>query len=320
MILSAQYNAPFLLKNGHFNTIFPTLFRPVPSLSYVRERVELPDGDFMDLDWSKVGSKKAILVLHGLEGSSDSTYIKGMIRAFNQANWDGVGMNFKGCSGEINRQLTSYHMGASEDLRMVVAHLIERHEYEELVIIGFSLGGNVVLKYMGEEGKNAPQAIRCAVAFSVPCDIPSTNVELAKWQNGIYLRRFMKSLNGKLEGKLTEYADQINLPDNRLPRTFQEYDDCYTGPIHGFKNAKHYWETCSSKHFVADIRVPTLLVNALDDSFLGEGCYPYQIAEDHPYFHFETPKNGGHVGFVAFNKERKYWSEKRALAFVETHK
>lgn len=320
MIKKATYKAPLLLRNGHLNTIFPTLFRRLPPLHYVRERLELPDDDFIDLDWSKVGSRKTVLVLHGLEGSSDSLYIKGMIRAFNQANWDGVGMNFRGCSGEINRQLTSYHMGATADLKAIVTHLIEQHRYEELVIIGFSLGGNVVLKYMGEEGRNAPKAVRCAIAFSVPCDIPSTNVELAKWQNGIYLRRFMKSLNGKLEGKLEAYADQIVLPEDRLPRTFREYDDCYTGPIHGFKNAQHYWESCSSKNFVADIRVPTLLVNALDDSFLGEGCYPYHIAKNHSYFHLETPKDGGHVGFVAFNAQKRYWSEERALAFMENQK
>ncbi|MEL6942772.1 MAG: alpha/beta fold hydrolase, partial [Bacteroidota bacterium] len=224
IISSSSYRASGLFKFGHCNTIFPTLFRRVDDLNYVRERVELPDGDFIDLDWSKVGSKQLVLVLHGLEGSSDGIYIKGMIRAFNRAGWDGVAMNFRGCSGEMNRKLKSYNMGASDDLRNIITHLLATNSYQKLVLIGSSLGGNVILKYLGEEGKEVPSLINRAIAFSVPCDIPSTNVELKKWSNQIYLKRFLGTLNEKLQTKAKAFPNQMQFSGKKL-KTFQDFED-----------------------------------------------------------------------------------------------
>ncbi|MEM8524296.1 MAG: alpha/beta fold hydrolase [Bacteroidota bacterium] len=316
IITSSNYQATGIFKNGHLNTIFPTLFRRIKEVHYKRERVELPDGDFIDLDWSRQSNRQLVLVLHGLEGSSDSVYIRGMIRAFNRAGWDGVAMNFRSCSGDPNRKLKSYNMGASDDLKLIINHLKESTTYKKLVLIGSSLGGNVILKYLGEEGENAPNFIDRAITFSVPCDIPSTNEQLKKWYNQIYLKRFLKTLNDKFQEKLTQFPNQIQFSGRRF-RTFQDFDDNYTAPVHGYKNADEYWHRCSSKHFVSNIRVPTLLINALDDSFLGADSYIYELAEKHPFFYLETPKHGGHVGFVDKNEEGLYWSEKRALSFVE---
>jgi len=315
IVSPSTYEATGIFKNGHVNTIFPTLFRKIKDLTYNRERVELPDGDFIDLDWSKVGSEQFVLVLHGLEGSSDSVYIKGMIQAFNRAGWDGVAMNFRGCSGEPNRKLKSYNMGASDDLKLIVKHLQQLNRYKKLVLVGSSLGGNVVLKYLGEEGENTPAFVNRAIVFSVPCDIPSTNVQLKKWYNQVYLKRFLGTLNEKLQIKLEQFPNQIQFQNRKL-KTFQEFDDTYTSPVHGYKNADDYWNRCSSKHFLANIQRPTLLVNALYDSFLGEGSYPYEVAKDHPFLYLETPKHGGHVGFVKRNEEGMYWSEERALKFA----
>ncbi|MEM9887446.1 MAG: alpha/beta fold hydrolase [Bacteroidota bacterium] len=317
MIVKSSYKAPFPFTYGHINTVFPALFRRIKTFSYVRKRMELEDGDFMDLDWSKVGSDRLVLLLHGLEGSSDSNYIKGMIKAFNRHAWDGVALNFRGCSGEPNRLHTGYHMGASADLKAVVNYIHSFNQYKELVLVGFSLGGNVLLKYLGEEQEHLPAFLKKAVAFSVPCDIPSANVEIDKWHNRLYLARFLRSLNEKLKIKSRLFPDRVQLPKGRLPRNFQEFDDYYTGPVHGFKDAQDYWMSCSSKRFVSGIKIPSLLVNAKDDSFLSEACYPYEIAQNHPFFHLETPQNGGHVGFVDFEDYRQYWSELRALDFVQ---
>lgn len=316
IISPSSYNPTGIFKGKHVNTIFPTLFRRVKDITYDRKRVELDDGDFIDLDWSQVGSDQLVLVLHGLEGNSDSVYIRGMIRAFNRSGWDGVAMNFRGCSGEPNRKLKSYNMGESGDLKLIINHLQELNHYKKLVLIGSSLGGNVILKYLGEEGEKTPSFVNRAITFSVPCDIPSTNVEMKKWYNQIYLKRFLSTLNEKLEIKSAQFPNQLQFSGKKL-KTFHDFDNVYTAPAHGYRNAEDYWNSCSSKHFLANIQRPTLLVNALNDSFLGEHSYPYDIAKNHPFLYLETPPHGGHVGFVSKNKEGLYWSEKRALDFLK---
>jgi predicted alpha/beta-fold hydrolase len=317
MIFNTSYTPPSPFRFGHLSTIFPALFRQV-ECTFARERLTLEDGDFVDLDWSKVGSTRLVLLLHGLEGSSDSRYIKGMAKAFNQKGWDAVAVNFRGCSGEINRKVTGYHMGATADVREIIQYVLRQNPYVRLVPIGFSLGGNVLLKYLGEQKEQINSKISHALAFSVPVDIPNANIELAKWYNRIYIKRFLRSLNGKLVAKMKIYPGEINWQNKRLPNSFQEFDGCYTAPIHGFGTADNYWEVNSSKHFIDDIRVPTLLVNAKDDSFLGDSCYPYSTAKNHDYFHLMTPRYGGHVGFIEFNEEGLYWSEKQALQFVKS--
>lgn len=315
IIENSTYKAPFLFRNAHLNTIFPTLFRQIKDFQYTRERIFTPDDDFMDLDWSKVGSKKLLLAVHGLEGSSESTYIKGVLKAFNQYGWDGVAMNFRGCSGEINRQLVGYNMGSSDELELVIQHLQSLNQYDEIVLIGFSLGGNVILKYLGERGEAVPQIISKAIAFSVPCHIPTANVEIAHWRNRIYLMRFLRSLNAKFKIKHKQFPDQVQLPE-RMPRSFMEFDGQFTAPIHGYKSAQDYWVRCSSKQFMPNIKRPTLLVNAKDDTFLSKECYPYELAKNHSFFNLEVPDHGGHVGFMSFEQKGLIWSEIRALQFI----
>lgn len=315
IINNSTYQAPFLFRHYHLNTIFPALLRWVNEVKYQRETIDTPDDDFIDLDWSKVGNgKQVVIVLHGLEGMAERPYIKGMIRKFNQEGWDGVGMNFRSCSGRPNRQKRSYHMGASDDLETCINHLISMH-YEEIVIIGFSLGGNVTLKYLGEQGATIPNAVKKGIAFSVPLHIVSANKEINHPRNRIYLNRFLDALNEKVRIKSERYPELAQQIPATLPRDFVEFDDIFTGPIHGFKDAHDYWTKTSSKQFLPSIKVPTLIVNALDDSFLSEECYPYQEAEENNYLYLETPKHGGHVGFTGWGKT--YWSENRAWEFVK---
>lgn len=316
VIEPSTYEAKGIFRHPHVNTVYPAVFRSVNGLHYERERVITPDQDFLDLDWA-IGKKndKLIIVLHGLEGNANRPYVRGMVKYFHQAGWDGIGMNFRGCSGEINRRLKSYHMGMTEDLALVIRHALAQNKYRTIVLSGFSLGGNVVLKYLGDSGDQVPTEVKAAVVFSVPCHIVSANKEINKPENALYRYRFIKDLYQKIEQKAALYPDKIKLHYPK-PRYFKEFDDLYTAPIHGFKNALDYWEKCSSLKVISQIRVPSLLVNAKDDSFLSKQCYPVEQAKALSNFYLEMPQWGGHVGFVSKFPDGAYWSEVNALKFV----
>ncbi|MCW3467334.1 YheT family hydrolase [Chitinophaga nivalis] len=296
-------------------TIYPSLFRSIRPASYRRQRITTPDNDFLDLDFSEKDSDRAVVILHGLEGNSGRKYVLGMVHIFNDAGFDTVSLNFRGCSGEPNHQLRFYHSGETGDLHTVIQYLLSLNKYKTIHLVGFSLGGNVTLKYVGEKGNTLSNVIRSAVAISVPVDLKDSSGELEKRHNTIYMQRFIRDLGNKLLQKQTRFPGTIDLADYDKIKSFRQFDDRYTAPIHGFKDALTYWEHCSSKKYLADIRIPTLLINAKDDPFLGSGCFPYDIAGNSPYFHLETPYSGGHVGFVKFGEDF-YWSEKRALAFT----
>ncbi len=316
VIPESSYDPPFWFRFRHFNTIYPAFFRSFPGFRYERERIDLSDGDFLDLDWSKTGSKRLIIVLHGLEGSADRGYVKGLIRFFNQKGWDGLGMNHRSCSGELNRLLRSYHMGVSDDLEFVVEHVLNHYDYNQIVIAGYSLGGNVLLKYLGERGASVPDEVKAGLAFSVPCHIESANGKIEKWYNRHYVWRFMGTLNKKIEEKAKRFPGALDVT-KPMPRNFTQFDERFTSKLHGFENGVDYWRKCSSHQFLHNIKVPTLLVNAQDDSFLSEKCFPYEIARENPYFYLETPRWGGHVGFAGDKKTNgAFWTEVRAFKFV----
>ena len=270
----------------------------------------------MDLDWSRVGSKKLVLALHGLEGQADRAYIRGMIKYFNQQGWDGLGMNYRGCSGETNLKLQTYHMAATGDVHEVLSHLNKEGKYESVVIVGFSLGGNLTLRLLAEVANSPPTWLKAAVAFSVPCDIATANTEIHRWFNYLYLRRFLKTLNAKAVVKAKQFPGKVQMP-TKMPKSFYEFDDWFTGPIHGFKDGADYYDKANSLQILDAIKIPALLVNASDDTFLSAACYPEEIARKSPYLFFERPEYGGHVGFGQFDSSTPYWSERRAYRFIE---
>ncbi|MGX5820072.1 YheT family hydrolase [Chitinophaga lutea] len=315
---SAGYKAPLFLRNRHLLTIFPTIFRKLPAAAYTRTRLKTTDGDFLDLDRSDVQSDRAVVILHGLEGNSRRQYVTGMVRIFNEGGYDTVSMNFRGCSGENNLAFRFYHSGETEDLQAVIDHLAAEGRYKSIHLIGFSLGGNVMLKYVGEKGASIPPIVRSAVAFSVPCDLRGSSLELEKKHNYIYMKRFIRTLSEKIVLKAQQYPGRLSLDGLSTITTFRQFDDRYTAPIHGFRDAEEYWAQASSRQFLPGIWIPTLLVNALDDPFLSPGSYPFEEAKDHPFFHLETPEKGGHVGFVTFGGPH-YWSERRAFQFIHDH-
>jgi predicted alpha/beta-fold hydrolase len=206
-------------------------------------------------------------------------------------------------------------MGVSDDLARVIRHGIDLG-FRQIAVVGFSLGGNVTLRYFGERGTAVPPEVKAGVAFSVPCHIASANERIDKWDNRLYLNRFLRSLNAKMRVKAKKFPRRLKLGDT-LPTNFRTFDDRFTGPIHGFADAMDYWESCSSVYVLETIRRPVLLVNARNDSFLSPRCYPEGLAAGHDFFHLECPEHGGHVGFGRRSKAGFYWSEERAYRFVQ---
>ena len=310
-----EYRPPWFLLSGHLQTVYPALFRKVSIVANRRERIDTPDGDFLDLDWGVAGSSKLAIICHGLEGSSQEHYAQGMARAMLENGWDALCWNYRGCSGEANRLLRSYHSGATDDLETIIDHAIAEGRYERVDLIGFSLGGNLILKYAGDRETNAK--VRSLCAFSAPCDLAASSAQLAKPSNAIYMSRFMRSLSRKVIEKDFLYPGRLEMSGLKEMRTFAEFDDRFTAPLNGFESARDYWTKCSSLPVLDTIKVPTLMVNALNDPFLPEECYPHAAARKNPFLELETPRHGGHVGFVELGEDGLYWSERRAIAFLE---
>lgn len=312
-LLASTYRPPLGLANGHLQTILPALFRRVPPITRERERIETPDGDFLDLDWNRdQRSKSLIIITHGLEGNSANASVQGMAEAFHRAGWDTLAWSLRGCSGEPNRLLRSYHSGAREDLQCVIDHAAG--DYRHIVLIGFSIGGNITLKYLGDLGASIQPAIRGAVAFSVPCDLASSARIMESRVNRIYMNHFLRDLRRKIQQKAEAFPGAISTEGFHRISSFRGFDGAYTAPLNGFLSAEDYWAKASSKFSLGGINVPTLLVNALNDPFLGPECYPTEIAESHPHLHLELPQSGGHLGFIQSGSA--YWSESRALEFL----
>lgn len=312
-------NAPMNLGNGHLDTLLPYLFRPVKKQTYQRERIETPDNDFLDLDWVKGSHRKLLIISHGLESSSKAQYVQGMADLFKQQGFDVLAWNYRGCSGAVNRTMKYYHSGASEDLATVVEHVQSLQAYDSVFLMGFSLGGNLTLKYAGEQSDAIAEAIKGVCVFSTPCYLKTASHQLAKGFNKIYTQNFVRSLKQKVYDKraLLE-ANGFDLADIDKLNSLPTFDDVFTAPMHGFKDADDYYQQCSATFFMPDIRVPTLIVNAANDPFLSKECYPYQLVDDNPCLQMEVPKHGGHVGFYQPLKGNVMWSEARALAFVQS--
>jgi uncharacterized protein len=315
-IIPSTFRAPFFLRNGHVQTILPVLLPRRVRASFIRERLELPDGDFLDLDWLRRGAKRLAILAHGLEGNSTQQYIRGMAATLATAGWDALAYNFRGCSGEPNRLPRAYHSGETEDLRTVIVRAAK--DYPTLALVGFSLGGNVVLKYLGEAPPHA--SLRVAAAICAPIDLAACARKLDRHpSNRIYLRRFIVSLVEKIEAKATLFPDIVDATGAGRLRTFEQFDDRYTGPLHGFRDAIDYWTQCSARQFLSRITIPTLLLQPRNDPFLAPEAYPWPEAEANPQLYLDAPDSGGHVGFLDLRNGLQPWSERRTAEFLAAH-
>ncbi|WP_291831077.1 alpha/beta fold hydrolase [Marinobacter sp.] len=275
------------------------------------------DDDELHLDWYRQGSDRLAIISHGLEGHSRRPYVLGLARALMADGWDVLAWNFRSCGGVMNHQPRFYHSGATEDLHAVVSHALAG-SYNNVFLSGFSMGGNLTLLYLAQQSERIDSRISGAVAFSVPADLAGSADMLALPSRKIYMQRFLRDLHGKMQQKAERFPGLIDISGFESIRNFHQFDDRYTAPLHGFKDAHDYWANCSALFRLKDIRVPALMVNAADDPFLSPQCFPESRKILGAHVKIEVPKWGGHVGFVEHAKDGYYWSERRALDFVRS--
>ncbi len=313
-VVASNFHPPRFLRNAHLQTILPVFWRRHLKFPGEGERLELPDGDFVNLEWFRRGQRRLVILSHGLEGSFDAGYIRGMASALVAAGWDALAWTFRGCGPEPNRLLRFYHSGETGDLSTVIHHAARR--YEQLALVGFSLGGNLTLKYMGE--KPPHPSIIGAAAVSAPVDLAASALALDRLRgNRLYLRRFLATLIAKIEAKALRFPGELDLAGIRRIRSFQEFDDRYTARLHGFRDARDYWTQSSARQFLPRITVPSLLINARDDPFLPPPCFPAAEAEASPHFFLDAPAHGGHVGFLdSLRRGARTWAERRVADFL----
>lgn len=312
------FKPSLFLRNRHINTLYRFLFS-VAKVSFERERMPTKDNDFIDLDFSYVNSDKIVILIHGLEGNSNSNYIHTVSQTLNKAKYDIVAFNMRGCSGEPNKLVSSYHSGKTEDLLEIVNFLEERFDYKQIHIVGYSLGGNLTIKFMGEFANTIPEKIFSAVGISVPCDLKGSVEAISHWENIFYMNGFLKTLKEKAQQKIKLFPD-VNIDTKNIKKAtnFYEFDDLFTAPINGFINADDYWKKSSCKQFISEIKLPTMLISAKDDSFLNELCYPVEESTNHDNFTFVQTEFGGHLGFVeGFNMNKQRWLENTILQFIQ---
>ncbi len=306
MINYKKYLPPLIFRLSHINTVYPSLYRKVDNPYYKRETIDTDDGDFIDLDTKFQASQRLAILCHGLEGSSQSKYMIATANMLFDQGWDVIAMNYRGCSGQINNGTKLYHAGKTDDLHSVVTNYMET--YDSISIIGFSLGGNVVLKYGSDGHYTLDSRIKSIVSVSSPLDLTGSGVEIEKWKNRLYNRKFVKELKEKIKQKAVQYPDVFDLNKLKEIKTLFDFDDQFTAPVHGFGNAANYYKINSAIQFLENIKIPTLIIQAKDDSFLSPSSYPIEAAKSNKYITLLTPKYGGHLGFY-LPKSKYYWDE-----------
>lgn len=313
LLQSSSYQRPKYLFNGHLETVYPAIFRKLELIPTQKERIETLDGDFLEIDWHQRGNSKLVVISHGLEGNSSRAYILGMAKEALNNGFDVLAWNYRGCGEELNRKAIFYHSGATYDLDTIIQHASSK--YEEIFLIGFSLGGNLTLKYLGEKRERTPK-IKKGVAISVPLDLGSSCDQISKTAFGLYTKRFLKTLRQKVEKKAKLFPAKFDLTKFSTIQTLRDFDDTFTGPLHGFYDAEEYYQTNSSLQFLPGISVPTLVLNAKNDPFLSPSCYPMELANSLDHVYFEFPMHGGHVGFMSADSNKRLYSETRAVEFI----
>ncbi len=307
------------LGNPHCQTLWPFIFRTrIKKEDVTRERFELPDGDFIDLDWAGKSNGPIVFIFHGLEGSSQSHYAKGLLRCITQKGWRGLFVHFRGCSGEHNRLPRSYHSGDTGDIGYLINTIHQREPHIRLAAIAISLGSNALLKWLGETGSKNP--LSAAIAISVPFDLYQSVKHMEKGFARLYQWHLVKQLRHRLSKKFQLTPPAIPAHPLSSIKTIFHIDDHITAPLHGFKDAKEYYALSSCKQFLKNIQIPTLIIHAKDDPFIPAHIIP-SANELSPFIQLELSENGGHVGFVsgAFPGYATYWLEERIPVFLKEH-
>ncbi|MBI3285078.1 MAG: alpha/beta hydrolase [Burkholderiales bacterium] len=314
-----NYLSPRWLPGGHLQTIYPALWLPKPAVAFRRERWDTPDGDFIDLDFlDGEAGQPFVLLFHGLEGSSDSHYARALMAALRRRGWSGAVAHFRGCSGELNRAPRFYHSGDAEEIGWIVRRLQQeyrrRHPAGKFFAAGVSLGGNALLRWLGETQHRA-EIVDAACAVSAPLDLVQGGAALASGLNRLYTRMFLQTLKPKCLQKLEQFPGLFARDALLCCRNLYQFDNVVTAPLHGYRDTDDYWQRASARHILPDITVPTLVLNAQNDPFLPGHHLPQRAAS---CVTLDYPRQGGHLGFASGSLPGKLdWLPEKILAFFE---
>lgn len=314
LVTNTTYHAPYIMSNRHVATVVPNLLRFPYGVRYRRQRIDTPDGDFLDLDWSEKGRERLVIISHGLEGSARSPCVLGMVKYFNKRDWDVLAWNFRSCSEEVNRLKGFYFPGQTGDVEQVIEEALLAG-YQEIYLVGFSLGGAYTLRYLGEKRGNLPPEVRRAAVFSTPIDLGATAKHLQEGASSYYARLF-----------LMKYKRKMAIKEKRNPGTYDfslweqvenlpDFDRLFNSTWYGHNSVEEFYAACGSGHLLKDIAIPTLIVNAENDPFLPAACFPIVQANHNDNLFLEIPQMGGHIGFMTFSWKGIFWSESRAESF-----
>ena len=315
LLTENTYRPPYWLRNGHTNTIVSGLFRKSPKVRMKRNMIRTTDDDIVLVDRLAKGNGKLAVLCHGLEGSSQSSYIQSMAYSLYQEGYDILALNFRSCGGVMNRQLRMYHSGETGDLHMALKYY--QDPYHAIALVGFSLGGNVILKYLGENPSRVHHKVRAAVAISAPIDLAGSSKQIDRKENYLYREMFLRSLSKKVRAKSKQFPNQVDVKKLGDVKSLYDFDNYFTAPVHGFKDANDYYRKASSNQFLFDIALPTMLMNAKDDPFLSDSCYPEKLAKFSDSLFLQTPDYGGHVGFK--NPGSLDYHVEEAISFLKVH-
>lgn len=310
-LAKSSYRPKFIFKNGHFSTIYSGVIKKFLPPSYSRKKLSLPDGDFINLDFKIINSRRAVILCHGLEGDSRRVYNNSCADFFLKKDYSVFAWNNRSCGGEMNLLPQLYHHASVDDLEFVVNYVLEQG-FEEVYLIGFSLGAAQILNLFSR--KKLDEKVIAGVSVSAPIQLKSSAEKLKKGFNRVYLNRFIRKIKVKIEAKAQMFPEIVNTDFVPTIKTFDEIDEHFTAPLHGFKSGKEYYQKASPAYSLENVSKPVLIINAWDDPFLGEGCYPIELAKKHPFIYLETPKYGGHCAFPMRNSVYS-WTDFRAYEF-----
>ncbi len=313
-LIESKYKASGIFKHQHLATLFPAMFRRRIPLPFRREQITTKDHDFFEVDWLENNNKNLIIILHGVEGSSNSKYVNGISRKMFKKGYDIAAINNRGCGGKDNFKAATYHAAFYDDVEYFVNYADRHYNYDRLFIIGYSLGGSILLNYLSRSEKINPK-VKAAIAMSCTLDFITGGINLLAPKNKIYAAYFMGKIKRKARRrkKLLKEAG-VDVLQLLKAANIRDIDNLYTVKVFKFKSARTYWKWASVLPHLEKINIPTLILNAKDDPLLTRTSYPYKIAEKHPYIYLETPEYGGHLGFYSAGK---IWADDRVAEFFE---
>lgn len=310
-VLQSNYRPPAYLFNGHLQTIAPVFGVKRNNSLYTTEKLELPDGDFLELDWVRGGNDQLMILIHGLEGNSRSHYVQQMAEHFSAIGWDILVMHARSCGREMNRLPVLYHGGSTDDIAVLLKEYVQK--YNSIVLTGFSLGGNMALNFVARHA--TPQNLKAVAAFSAPCDLKTSEQKIDRFTNRIYANKFLLKLKAKVRKLENLHPGIFDIKTLDEIKSVQAFSANFTAPFSGFKSLEDFYLSGSSLNSLLEVRMPTLIVNAQNDPFLSKPCFPIELAKKSDHLFLDMPKQGGHTAFPI--TKTKSWMPERLEQFLE---